>query len=74
MLAEPWLTPSPHNRVRELSLWILRHASIQANTFPSAHVATATGIATGTFAGRYHFAADVMAGGAVAAMLFLLTW
>ncbi len=26
-------------KVRGLNLWILRHASIQANTFPSAHVA-----------------------------------
>jgi len=45
MLAEPWLPVLPHNRVRALNLWILRHASIQVNTFPSAHVAASTGAA-----------------------------
>jgi hypothetical protein len=35
---EPILPPT---KVRELNLWILRHGSIQVNTFPSAHVATA---------------------------------
>ena len=29
------------NKVRALNLWVLRHTSIQANTFPSAHVASA---------------------------------
>jgi hypothetical protein len=28
------------SRIRALNLWILRHASIQVNTFPSAHVAS----------------------------------
>jgi len=31
----------PPTKVRELNLWILHHGSIQVNTFPSAHVATA---------------------------------
>src|SRR5258708_14366390 len=43
MLAEPWLEPLPPTSVRRVNLWILRHASIHANTFPSAHVAAATG-------------------------------
>ena len=98
MLAEPWLEPLPPNPVRALNLWILRHASIHANTFPSAHVASSTGaalvltvltpwpvgvlfvaiaagIAVGTFAGRYHFAADAVAGSALAAVVFrVVTW
>jgi PAP2 superfamily len=98
MLAEPWLDPLPPNPVRAFNLWILRHASIHANTFPSAHVAASTGaalvltvlapwpagllfvaiasgIAVGTFAGRYHFAADAIAGTAVATIVFLAaTW
>ena len=41
MLNEPWLTPLPANPVRTFNLWLLRHASIHANTFPSAHVASA---------------------------------
>ena len=28
------------NKVRDLNLWVLRHTSIQVNTFPSAHVAS----------------------------------
>jgi hypothetical protein len=32
----PWVV---EGKLRRLNLWILRHASIQANTFPSAHVA-----------------------------------
>jgi len=36
--------PLPGN-VRALNLWILRHASIHANTFPSAHVASTTACA-----------------------------
>jgi membrane-associated phospholipid phosphatase len=96
MLAEPWLEPLPQTSVRRFNLWILRHASIHANTFPSAHVAASTGaalvlaslapwpvglaflaiaagIGVGTFAGRYHFAADSVAGGAVATIVFLVT-
>jgi len=45
MLAEPWLVPLPPNPVRAFNLWILRHASIHANTFPSAHVAASTAAA-----------------------------
>lgn len=30
----------PATRMRRLNLWLLRHASIQVNTFPSAHVAS----------------------------------
>ncbi|HXK01723.1 MAG TPA: phosphatase PAP2 family protein [Verrucomicrobiae bacterium] len=92
---EPWLTPLPHNPIRALNLYLLRHASIHANTFPSAHVAAsvaaalviatlapwtigllfvaiATGIAFGTFAGRYHYAADSITGAAVALLVFLV--
>jgi membrane-associated phospholipid phosphatase len=95
MLPEPWLTPLPVNPVRTFNLWILRHASIHANTFPSAHVAAsiaaalvlvrltpwgvglafgaiAAGIAFGTFAGRYHYAGDSIAGALVATAVFLL--
>lgn len=39
MLPEPWLEPLPASAVRKFNLWILRHASIHVNTFPSAHVA-----------------------------------
>jgi PAP2 superfamily len=45
LLAEPWLEPLPLNPVRRFNLWILRHASIHANTFPSAHVAASVGAA-----------------------------
>lgn len=94
VLAEPWLPPLPQNRVRAVNLWILRQGSIQANTFPSGHVAASTGaalvviavapwpagllwgaaaatIALGTITGRYHFAADVIGGAAVAGAVFL---
>ena len=93
-LAEPWLTPLPQTRARALNLRLLGRASIQANTFPSGHVAASTGtalvlaavapwpiglvfviiaagIAVGAFAGRYHFISDVIAGGAVATIVFL---
>lgn len=95
MLEERWLDPLPPNPVRTFNLWILRHASIHANTFPSAHVAASTaaalvlatlvpwpvallftaiaaGIAVGTFAGRYHYASDAIAGIAVALVVFLI--
>ena len=39
---EPWLNLLPLNAVRRFNLWILRNASIHANTFPSAHVAAST--------------------------------
>jgi hypothetical protein len=96
MLSEPWLEPLPSTPVRRFNLWLLRHASIHVNTFPSAHVAASTsvalvltslapwpvglafsmiaaGIAVGTFAGRYHFAADAVAGCAVAIAVFAIT-
>lgn len=92
---EPWLEPLPASAIRRFNLWILRNASIHANTFPSAHVAAsaasalvlttlappivatvfvilAIGIAFGTFMGRYHFAADAIAGAAVALLAFLI--
>ncbi len=40
MLGEEWNRPLPASKLRALNLWILRHASIHANTFPSAHVAS----------------------------------
>lgn len=42
---EKWSPPRPHDKMRTLNLWILRHASIHANTFPSAHVASTTACA-----------------------------
>lgn len=94
LLEEPWLAPRHPGAVRRFNLWILRNASIHANTFPSAHAASSTaaalvigavapwpvaavfaaiasGIVVGTFAGRYHYAADAAAGVAVAATAFL---
>ena len=35
----------PSTKLRVLNLWVLRHASIQANTFPSAHVAASVAVA-----------------------------
>jgi hypothetical protein len=40
VLAEKWLPQLPAGKIRRFNLWILRHASIHANTFPSAHVAS----------------------------------
>jgi membrane-associated phospholipid phosphatase len=81
--------------VRALNLRILRHGSVQWNTFPSGHVATAAaaalavgavfpvagaalgliavGVAVAAAAGRYHYVADVVAGGLVAALAFALS-
>ena len=39
MLAQEQRFSPPSTKIRALNLWILRHASIQVNTFPSAHVA-----------------------------------
>jgi hypothetical protein len=39
LIDEPWRTALPESPLRSLNLGILRHASIHANTFPSAHVA-----------------------------------
>ena len=94
----PRILEHPHehlrqrNTIRSLNLWILRHASIHANTFPSAHVAASTAtalamlpvapgiallflcialsIGCGAVIGRYHYAADVLLGGALAAVFF----
>lgn len=82
------------SRLRILNLWILRHASIQVNTFPSAHVAASLAIALvvlrflpaaglvllglaisigiGAAAGRYHYVVDVIAGAALAILVFLI--
>jgi len=40
MLGEKWSSSLHPGKVRALNLWILRHASIHANTIPSAHVAS----------------------------------
>ena len=45
MLKEDWLEPLPANPVRTFNVWILRHGSIHANTFPSAHVAASVAAA-----------------------------
>jgi hypothetical protein len=42
VLSEKRSVQPPPNQVRALNLWILRHASIHANTCPSAHVASTT--------------------------------
>jgi membrane-associated phospholipid phosphatase len=39
MLDERGVEKPPATGVRQSNLWILKHASIHANTFPSAHVA-----------------------------------
>lgn len=101
----PWLPtrpprviePEAHTRfgisaVRTLNLRVLKHASVQLNTFPSGHVASAlatalvvavdlpvvglvlaaiaVGIAIGSIVGRYHYVADVLAGGAIGLAAF----
>lgn len=45
MLGEKWSEPLLGGKVRALNLWILKHASIHANTFPSGHVASTTACA-----------------------------
>jgi membrane-associated phospholipid phosphatase len=45
MLGEKCSVAPRLGKVRAFNLWILRRASIQANTFPSAHVAIATACA-----------------------------
>src|SRR5579862_4233652 len=45
MLSEKWSAPPPASKVRALNMWILRHASIHANTFPSGHVASSAACA-----------------------------
>jgi membrane-associated phospholipid phosphatase len=79
--------------IRRLNFFIVRRASTQANTFPSAHVAAslavslvlltrqipigllflivALSIAVSAFAGRYHYAVDVVTGALLAIAVFL---
>ena len=45
MLAGEGSLSSSPAKLRALNLWVLRHASIQANTFPSAHVAASVAVA-----------------------------
>jgi len=45
MLPEKRSVQALPGKVRSLNLWILRHASIHTNTFPSAHVASTTACA-----------------------------
>jgi membrane-associated phospholipid phosphatase len=45
MLGEKWSAALPAGKMRALNLWVLRHASIHANTFPSGHVASSTACA-----------------------------
>jgi membrane-associated phospholipid phosphatase len=83
---------------RAVNRWILRHGSIHAISFPSAHVASAFAIALvllyyshwigaaflviailislGAVIGRYHYAADVLAGALTALIVFVacLPW
>lgn len=42
LIAPPGAAQPPQTPVRQFNLWILRHGSIHANTFPSAHVAAST--------------------------------
>jgi len=44
MLAGGEAFGKPATSLRSLNLWVLRHASIQANTFPSAHVAATVAV------------------------------
>lgn len=79
---------------RAVNHWILRHGSIHAISFPSAHVASAFAIALvllyyapaiggvflviailislGAVIGRYHYAADVIAGAFTALVVFFV--
>jgi hypothetical protein len=45
MLGEKWSGLLASSKVRAVNLWILRHASIHANTVPSGHVASSTACA-----------------------------
>jgi len=84
------------NTGRIFNRWILRHGSIHAISFPSAHVAAAFAIAlvllrlappfgiaflalailisAGAVVGRYHYALDVLLGGATALAVFLASY
>jgi len=87
--------PGPSSAIRRLNDFVLHNASVQLNTFPSGHVATATAaslavvaasagagalfcvmlvlIAAACVVRRYHFLADVVAGGVVGVVAFLLS-
>jgi membrane-associated phospholipid phosphatase len=80
-------------KARIFNRWILKHGSIHAISFPSAHVASAFSVALmllrasptvglvflviaiwislGAVIGRYHYALDVLLGGATALIVFL---
>ena len=45
VLEEKWGLSRASGRLRAVNLWILRNGSVQANTVPSAHVATAVACA-----------------------------
>lgn len=84
---------SGRSLVRAINLHVLDRASVQWNTFPSAHTAAsaatalavgsdvplagvilgvvAASIAIGSVVGRYHYAADAIAGGAVAVVAWV---
>jgi membrane-associated phospholipid phosphatase len=84
------------NKGRIFNRWILKHGSIHAISFPSAHVASAFAIALvllryapligmvflvvavlislGAVVGRYHYALDVLLGGATALAVFLASY
>lgn len=40
-----WIVPAPARRLHHVNRWVLRRASIHANTFPSAHAASSTACA-----------------------------
>jgi hypothetical protein len=72
-IGEKWSATLPSGKIRALNLWILRHASIQANTFPRVglvFLAVAISIALGAVAGRYHYAADAILAALLAAAVF----
>lgn len=45
MLDEKWVPEAHQAALRRFNLWLLRNASIHANTFPSAHAASSSGAA-----------------------------
>ena len=83
-LDDQMIIATRHVAVRRLNEFILRHGSVQVNTFPSGHAAgalatalavaavspaagwafgvLALGIVAGSIVGRYHYAADSVAG------------
>jgi hypothetical protein len=83
-----------HKGIRGFNLQIVHLVTHEANTFPSAHAASAVAVAlelirlvpsvgivyliiaisimVGAFTGRYHYAADVVLGGALACVSFLV--